>query len=215
MASLGTFVREAERSPHSGAAKLKSMLTPIPIGGLTDSAGSSVFWRRDIVWLCERLACFRRAFWDCEEILYRLAQEETEERTGNNSQGVWSNLFLPIFSYSSIPFKDRFKKYLERLATPSGELLEFLVKTGLNLLGTHISRIAPPETVGGNPIDEDWRPATNADFAALRVSAAREFVYTVANLPDSLRHGARLLLQDNLYLLASMGCTVELEDLFA
>ena len=83
------------------------------LDGQPDGSGG---WRgrRQIVWLCENLACFAEHFWKCEHVLFQLALAETEHGIGNNSTAIWESLFWPVLSYTEIPFLDRLDLLLKR-----------------------------------------------------------------------------------------------------
>jgi len=77
------FEAWAETDPDRGLAWLELAVKSATDDDLSHFSGApdgSGGWsgRRQIVWLCEHLACFSEYFWQCEAILFRLAQVETE-----------------------------------------------------------------------------------------------------------------------------------------
>src|ERR1043166_2219545 len=118
--SARLFAAFTELHPAFGLAWLQSAVNKATSQELLDFDGQpdgSGFWRgrRNVVWLCDHLAQFPEQFWTCEAILFRLALHETEERTANNSQGVWKRLFRPMFSWTAIPFNERFDYLMKKL----------------------------------------------------------------------------------------------------
>lgn len=78
------FQAWAEMDPHRGLSWLRKAAESATDGDVRQLSGEpdgSGGWRgrRQVVWLCEHLACFAEHFWDCEAILFRLAQVETEK----------------------------------------------------------------------------------------------------------------------------------------
>src|SRR5207247_4921848 len=97
--------------------------------------------RRILVWTAEELAGFPKYFSQSEEILRRLAIAETEEGIGNNSTGVWKELFRMQLSGAATPFSERIellgKLIFSSDIDESALALQALGET-LNLRGTRV-----------------------------------------------------------------------------
>ena len=144
--------------------------------------------RRQIVWLCESLAAFERHFSKCEEILFRLLAVETEPGIGNNSTEVWKGLFLPVLSFTEVPFQTRHSLLLNRLAGATDQTIEAVVDAVIDAMGTHFGgRCAPPRVVGGYLTPAAWMPDSAADLYDLQKRLAASFLSASESLPASLR----------------------------
>ncbi len=174
------------------------------LDGNTDGSGG---WRgrRQVVWLCENLACFGQYFRDCEEILFRLAQVETEPSIGNNSTGVWRELFGPILAHTEVPFIDRAAILLERLQSTTAETLPLIMAAGVGALSPVGMRMAPPTVVGGRLVPEPWRPCTYQELRDLQRSFATDFLQGVRGFPPDLYQRAAAMLIDNLTPFLNLG----------
>jgi hypothetical protein len=71
--------------------------------------------RRNLVWLLERLAWFPEYFDRSEEILLRLAVNETEPAIGNSSSGIWLRLYAAVLPGTAVPYELRLRKLRHRL----------------------------------------------------------------------------------------------------
>jgi hypothetical protein len=120
--------------------------------------------RRQIVWLCERLAAFPNLYRDCESILFRLAVLESEKKIGNNATGIWCQMQRIILSGSSVPFEERFQRLQSRVHESIGPVFDLCMKAISGIFNTHVSRMGAPATVGGRLRPEDWRPGNNHEF---------------------------------------------------
>jgi hypothetical protein len=144
--------------------------------------------RRQIVWLCESLAAFERHFSKCEEILFRLLAVETERGLGNNSTEIWKGLFLPVLSFTEVPFQLRHSLLLNRLAGATDQTIEAVVDAVIDAIGTHFGgRCSPPRVVGGYLTPPSWMPASAVDLYDLQKRLAQSFLSAIESLPASLR----------------------------
>jgi hypothetical protein len=144
--------------------------------------------RRQIVWLCESLASFGEYFWNCEEVLFRLAQIETEPSIGNNSSKIWMSMFHIIFAFTEISFQERSVLLLRRLQD-SNEQTFGLVFSAVEeaLVGGSVSRIIPPAIVGGRLVPEPWKPATRAELYQLQHDFGQRVLEVISQLPSSMQ----------------------------
>ena len=106
------FQAWAEFDPVRGLDWLRRAIeiaTPEQLIALDGEPDGSGGWRgrRQLVWLCQNLACFGENFSACEAVLFRLAQHENEN-IGNNGTAVWESLFGVVLSHTELPFQDRF-----------------------------------------------------------------------------------------------------------
>lgn len=139
--------------------------------------------RRQIVWLCEHLACFREHFYEAEDILFRLSHVETEKSISNNGTNIWKALFHPYISFTEVPFKDRLSLLKQRLSNAEGRSLELVVNAGIAMLGDGGIRSIPPAVVGGRVRPTEWKPATHSELLGCMQNGAREFLKTTISLP--------------------------------
>lgn len=123
--------------------------------------------RRYVIWLVEHLACFKEYFYLCEEILFILAQYESES-ISNNSIGVWSGLYLISLSNTEISFRERYKLYFKRLEEVDIDSSDFVINVISSIFNDRVSRIVPPKVVGGRIVPEMWNPKTYLERYELR-----------------------------------------------
>lgn len=143
--------------------------------------------RRYIVWLCEHLACFKEYFWDCEDILFSLAQHETETHITNNSQGIWSGLFVPILSNTEIPFQPRYELLMKRLRNGNDENIELILNAITPIFNDQIFRMVPPKIIGGRVVPQQWHPSSEKELIQLRKWALDTFINSINSLGDPLK----------------------------
>jgi hypothetical protein len=122
--------------------------------------------RRELVWLCERLAAFSNYYEDCESILFRLATEESEPHIGNNATGIWCQLQRIFLSGSSAPFAQRFAILGRRVKESRDRGIELCMKGVKAIFATNIFRMGSPATVGGRLRPPDWQPQAQQEHRA-------------------------------------------------
>ena len=151
--------------------------------GSPDGSGG---WRgrRQIVWLCEHLACFKEHFWDCERVLFRLAQVETEESIGNNSRNTWKAMYLPALSNTEVPFPERWLHLLTRLERASAATLDLVLEAVTGAFDHIGGRQVPPAVVGGRVVPEQWWPRTHGEMQQHKETAAKQLLETIEKLPE-------------------------------
>lgn len=171
--------------------------------------------RRQIVWLCEHLACFDEYFWDCERVLFRLAQVETEERVGNNSLNTWREMFLPVLSNTEKPFPERWDRLIRRLLQANERTVDLVLSAITHTFEHHGFRSVPPAVVGGRIVPKAWRPETQSELREHKRTAAREFLASIAQLPTSFARRAVESVIDHFSRFAYLDVFTEMRTAFA
>lgn len=149
-----------EHSPVIGLAWLKEGI----LNASSDQIKQFHWWngRRNVVWTCEHLAHSKEWFFDCEEILYKLAQNENETGITNNSQGTWSEMFSLMLSNTEVSYYKRFDVLIRRALQCNSEseyaMFNSAFSNALNLSGGFT--ISPPKMIGGVITPENWEPET-------------------------------------------------------
>jgi len=162
------FQAWAELDPQNGIRWLRRAVSRArhedlaSLDGRPDGSGG---WRgrRQVVWLCEHLACFAEHFFDCEEILFRLAQVETEPSIANNSVETWRAMFRPVLSNTEVAFSSRLDLLLGRLRRATAEELPLVLSGAMGILALRIGRVEPPRVVGGRIVPAEWRPSSHQE----------------------------------------------------
>lgn len=168
-----------EFSPENGLRWLESAINNISHEELLEFSSIGSKSRRDIVWLCEDLACFKDNFFYCEAILFKLAQCETENHISNNSKGVWQALFTPILSNTEVPFNERYKLLIKRLQEGTSENIELIIEAVRGIFQDGISRIMPKQVIGGRIVPKEWRPDSYQELIRIRKEAISLLLDTI------------------------------------
>ena len=181
------FQAWAELDPNRGLGWLRRAVDEATNEQLISFEGVSAIFaecrgRRQIVWLCEHLACFKDHFWTCEHILFGLALHETEQ-IANNSTETWKQMFWPVLSFTEVPFWPRWEHLIGRLRKATQRELPLVLDAALSAITPHYSRVSPPSVVGGRVIPDEWRPATTRELGDLRAKAAKSLLEAIADLP--------------------------------
>ncbi|MFO0964944.1 MAG: hypothetical protein U0793_05050 [Gemmataceae bacterium] len=218
------FKAWAELDPFRGLGWLREAVenaSEEQLSSLDGAPDGSGGWRgrRQVVWLCEALASFADYFWTCEAVLFRLAQVETEPSIGNNATAIWRGAFLPVLSFTEIPFRYRAAHLLRRLASSDEQTLRLVFSAVSDALSGYIGgRMVPPTIVGGRIVPEPWRPATYTELYDIQREFGKRSLETVARLPAPLLalglHAVAAHLQDyvRLGLVAELRATLEPGD---
>jgi hypothetical protein len=209
------FAAYTELNPRSGLRWLRGAIDKASadvlqsFGREFDGSGD---WRgrRHIVWLCDHLAQFSDEFWGCEEILYKLAQYETEDRVSNNSRGVWQRFFRPLFSWTTIPFERRIDHLLGRLKKAQPETQLMIMEAAIGAIRDPVGETVPPKIVGGRLAPEEWRPKTNGDLRKSQTDAANKLLKVVKELLAERIATPRAEVINHLRLFSNHGCLDEL-----
>ncbi len=186
------FQAWAEFDPGRGLEWLRREVEAAPeeqllaLDGEPDGSGG---WRgrRQLVWLCQNLACFREYFFNCEAILFRFAQHETEQ-IGNNSIAVWKSFFWPALAHTEVEFNDRFPILLDRLRQVNSDDLQLVLNAAFQGLSPNLFGLPiPPRVVGGRIVPKPWMPETNNQLQDLRRAAADAVLTVITQLPSKVR----------------------------
>jgi hypothetical protein len=174
----------------------------------------SGFWRgrRNIVWLCEHLGQFPEHFWTCEAILYRLALHENEEGTANNSRGVWQRLFRPMFSWTAVPFEERFDHVMTKLKAADVHNQVLVLEAAMGAVFEQIGETALPKIVGGRPVPQEWKPATFAELHQIRAASAARIIDCGSATDSALASCIRSRVIEQLGTFLSLGCISKLQE---
>ncbi|MGE6515640.1 hypothetical protein [Lysinibacillus sphaericus] len=208
-----------EFSPEMGLSWLKRTLQKANSKELLNFKGSGGIFsgnkeRRYIVWLCEHLACFKEYFWACEEILYILAQHETEIHISNNSRGVWSGLFTPILSNTETPFESRYNLLMQRLKDSTISNIDLVLEAITPIFKDVGMKMVPPKVIGGRVVPMEWRPATQKDLYDLRVQAMKQLINVLRNIKDERQDKITAYLIEEIRILIDYGFLDDLIDFF-
>lgn len=211
------FQAWAEFDPGRGLAWLEHAVLESSDDDLrqfTGDADESGGWsgRRQIVWLCEHLACFAEYFGACERILFRLAQVETEIRIGNNSTNTWREMFLPVLANTEVPFPQRLQLLNERLRGATLETLELILPAFFGSIERYITRAVPPSIVGGRIVPDQWEPKTVRELEQCRIDTAKSLLGTIPGLSKRVRVRAVASVIDQLAKLLAYGIVEDLRD---
>lgn len=135
---------------------------PEHLGNITGESHSGWGPRRYLVWFAERVAAFPEYFTMAENILFRLAQVETEHGIGNNATGVWQGLFSIFLSGTATPFLNRLTILEQRLSGYPD--LEFVWKAFDSVFVNHAAHSVGPAVVGGKITPADWKPQNQVEL---------------------------------------------------
>lgn len=213
------FKAWAELDPEHGLAWLSEAVGNASdeqlalLDGDPDGSGG---WRgrRQIVWLCDNLACFGEYFYTCERVLFRLAQVETEKAIGNNSTGVWREMYLPILANTEISFPDRSKLLIKRLCHANTTTLSLILGAVIEALGPIPYRVASPAVVGGRLVPPPWRPKTREELINLQQTFASETIAAIRGLKPDLYLGAITLLLEKMRIILNHTSVRAAKELF-
>lgn len=215
--SSRVFAAYAELNPALGLGWLRRAVdsaSPEELLAFDAETDSSGFWRgrRQAVWLCDHLAQFPEYFWQCEAILFRLGLHETEEKTSNNSRGVWQRFFRPVFSWTATPFEERIRHLAKRIERAEDAELPMIMGAALEAVKEPTGETIPPNVVGGRLAPEEWHPQTNQRIKQARTEAATAILEAVAALPAERVEVPRSTIIDNLGLFLGLGCLEQLRS---
>ena len=173
--------------------------------------------RREFIWTCERLACFKENFYTCEEILYLLSQHETEKGISNNSCGVWSELFGFLSANTETSFQDRFNLLITRMkghkAGQNVELFATAINCAMSMQGI---RILPPKMVGGRITPKCWSEKninTLCDMIKIYFWILSKFKENFATMPPAMQRVIFQCLKERMHDFVSPGISKIAPDL--
>lgn len=174
--------------------------------------------RRQIVRLCQDLAQYQEYFWQCEAILFRLAQYETEN-LANNSLKAWQGLFLPFFSNTPLPFDTRWQLLMRRLSQSTDEQLLLIMTAAVKALSQSVTDWLTgnslPETVGGRPVPRMWWPANDGEIYRMASTAAAQVIEMVKEMPLDHRKCSQTVIVDDISTFIRLGTLETLRDWLA
>lgn len=189
-----------------GAAMQRASNDDILAFGRNDLLTGGWGSRRELMFLCEQLVCFEDCFWQCEKIMFRLAQVETEERIANNSTHVWIQMYWMFSVRAPLPFRERHAHLMRRLANATTDTIDLIMSAVAGVFDHDRMQTLPPPVVGGRVVPRSWRPETqeqaDAEFkgaatatideiAKLDVELQRTAVaHVIEHMPKIARHGA-------------------------
>ena len=165
-----------EHKPDIGLKWLKEVILSQPNSKILENY--YYFPRREIVWTCEHLANFKKWFFDCEEILYKLACNEVEHGIANNSKGVWAGYFSIYLANTEIDFFERYTLLIDRATKYNGESFDLFSQAFSNVFSDDCVRYLPPNMVGGVITPENWQPKTRGE-----ICAAKKYSLTQLEIP--------------------------------
>ncbi|HDR8341977.1 TPA: trypsin-like peptidase domain-containing protein [Bacillus cereus] len=208
-----------EFSPELGLNWLKTAVLSATSEQLLNFEGSSGFFgknksRRYIVWLCEHLANFKEYFWDCEEILFRLAQHETEKHITNNSQGVWAGFFVPVLSNTEIPFNVRLKHLLKRINEASPDNITLILQGVKPVFNHQFASMVPPKVIGGRVVPEQWKPSSPDELNQLLNMAIQDLIDTLRKLNSTIKTSGIDFVIENLNSFIDFGFLTDIKKWF-
>jgi hypothetical protein len=208
---LSTLV---ETDPERYLPLLRALIERAPGEILRTGNPFGASTRRQLVWLCERLAAFSQLYADCEAILFRLAVEESEPRLGNNATGIWSQLQRIVLSGSSVPFQVRFEVFRKRVNESNGAVYDLCLKAFSGIFASEVTRMGAPATIGGRLRPLDWHPA-NQDETREYWKNALEFLTQLAESSDHVRaNKATKIALEHLHAILNAGFAQELAKIF-
>jgi hypothetical protein len=215
--SSRVFAAYAELNPGLGLTWLQRAVekaSPEELLAFDAKTDGSGFWRgrRQAVWLCDHLAQFPEYFWQCEAILFRLGLYETEERTANNSRGVWQRFFRPVFSWTAIPFEERIRHLAKKIGKAEVAELPMIMGAALEAVKEPTGETIPPKVVGGRLAPDELRPKTSQGIKHARAYAAAAILDAMKGLPADRVEVPRSTIIENLGLFLSLGCLEQLRD---
>ncbi len=168
--------------------------------------------RRQVVWLCGGLASFAEHFWRCEAILFRLAQVETELGIANNSKGTWRRLFHPAQAPTEVPYRERLDQLLGCLRNVDHRTLPLVFGAFADALTAYMGPPIPPTVLGGRLTPEPWRPRTMHELHEWKVTAARNCLRTIGEIPETNREGILFFVVENIDSFINLGLMPELRS---
>lgn len=154
-----------EHNPQIGLKWLKTIVnnaTDTDVQSFGNIINTS---RRHVVWTCEHLANFNECFFDCEEILFKLAENECEGGISNNSQGVWSSYFSIYLANTEVSFYLRYDILIRRAVECKEKRHEAVFKKAFSTVFVEGNiRWLPPKMIGGVMTPPNWEPKTIGDM---------------------------------------------------
>jgi len=117
--------------------------------------------RWTIIWLLERFAYEPRFFGIVEEMLLKLAVDETEHTSSNNASDYWQQLFRIALSGTNTPFLDRLPVLEQRIFSRDKRTVALAFAALDKVMDSHYSRVAVYADGSSGETLQDWRPNIN------------------------------------------------------
>jgi hypothetical protein len=167
--------------------------------------------RRRLVWLCENHARFPDFFFECEEILLKLAVHETEKNISNSATGVWTHLYNIFLSGTPVPFPERLALLRTRLHSSDSATAALALKALDAALDPHAFGLVPAPVIGGRLTPPSWEPRTRGEARECERAAFAELA-KVIEVDIGNRDQALKIAIDRLYTLIADGLVEECID---
>jgi len=218
------FANYTETDPHRGLLWLRQAVekaSPEQLLAFDCKSDFSGGWRgrRQVVWICQHLAQFTEHFWDCEAILFRLAQYETEDRVANNSLRVWQSLFLPLLSNTPLPFDERWQHLMKRLSRATNDQLPLITEAAMNGLSQSlddwVTNDGLPQIVGGRSVPPMWAPSSGGELFKIASAIALQFIEQTRTMPIYHQKHLKLATIKNISTFVPLGCLETLREWLA
>lgn len=168
--------------PEAGIAALNRLIGSLP----RDTLLTFTEGRRYIVWTLQRLAWLPGTFYDAGRLLLRLADAENE-KFSNNSIGVWAGLFRTYLGGTAVPAVERHVLIREELESEAISVRILGVKAIKSCFDTHEVRVGGAERKGGRVVPPEWRPKTQGEDIAVRMSALNLLDLALADSAPEVR----------------------------
>ncbi|MBY0356563.1 MAG: hypothetical protein K2W82_01065 [Candidatus Obscuribacterales bacterium] len=184
------FVRLIEIQPSRYLPMLRRLVeqaTDSQLQITNDYHSSRSSSRRELVWLCERLASFPECFNDIEAILLRLAEVECEPNLGNNATKEWMQLFQIALSGTAVPFNIRLAILKKHLCSNNDLHSKLAIEALNHVLDNYETGSVRQSVVGGRVPPDPWRPRTNKEYRGCITDAANVLIELLKSGNDSLK----------------------------
>jgi len=170
--------------------------------------------RRELVWLCEKLAWFPEHFDDAQAILLQLALAESEHNIANNATAIWCQLYRLTLPGTAVSYPTRLKRLRDYLSSQDESITRLAVSAlATSLEGTGMRMNLGP-IVAGRIIPEEWHPATNVERSDCFLSALRLLVEISRDGQHSQSTYAKRLLTEHMRTLLLGGFLDEVRPTF-
>jgi hypothetical protein len=167
--------------------------------------------RRNLVWLLERLVWFPEYFDRSEEILLRLATNETETDIGNNATVIWIRLYSPALPGTAVPFGERLAKLRQRTLASDQHISDLAFTALGEVFSTSLHRMEIP-ALGGRVRPREANPRTVQEWAEY-VRATLSLIADLSGNPDrKLKRKAQATVSKNVRVLLATGHLEQLQE---
>jgi hypothetical protein len=209
-----TDVDETERllllvraNPDEMIPRLRNLVLRTDASKLTKTSSG----RRNLVVEAGEISAFPQWFAYAEEILFRLASDETEPGIGNNASEIWSSLFQ-IFSYTGSPFPERFlilKSRIQGAIAKEKLLCVLALRKALDDRSPYLMSTRP---YGNRIAPTRWQPVTFPEWHDLIKQCLTELKFFCGDADLTVREKAGDALVRSIRSLVFHGHTDHLRD---